>query len=409
MEKLEKAFEKNNLVLLTGPGGTGKTYNINKFCEGKNAARTATTGIAATHIKGQTIHSFSGMKNHFGVGIVPLITGSYFFSEIQYEIYNAQVVVIDEVSMLHRVQFDMLDRIFQKACFSNKPFGGKKVLFSGDFLQLPPVDKTRSEESAWAFNSKVWQDYKPEVIELTKIWRQEDVNFTETLMRIRNGECSDSDNEMILSRQNYQFKDVEPVRFMATNKEVDGWNKYKLNQIPGKVYEYDADIKVHIKCSSEKHEKMIRDNLIREAVAQEHLELKIGCQVMILKNGSNYCNGTMGTLVKASSDSVVVHTFDGHDVTLERADWEKLNISNQKIATFTQIPVKPAYAITVHKSQGMTLDYCDIDFKSVFAPGQAYVALSRVKSLDGLRVTNWNRKCVFADKEALNFYERVRK
>lgn len=402
-KQIERAFKETNLVFLTGPGGTGKTYNINEYCKDhRGVARTATTGVSATHISGETIHRFSGIGPYKDEDSFYRITNSDFFHEISARINQSNLIIIDEVSMLHRKQFDLISRVFAYACYNRKPFGGKKILFSGDFLQLPPVNK-EGDPKPWVFESEFWQNTK--IIELTKIMRQSDVDFTKTLMNIRRGLCTDSDNEMISSREGFSqiHKDVKPVKFVATNKEADQINNYELNKIKGNLYESIASLEI-FNAKSEKHKSMLESQIISDMIAPLELQLKIGAQVMILANGGNYCNGTMGEVVKIKDGIVEVNKFEGGKAFIEKYTWKKLDQKDNEVAIFRQYPLKLAYAITVHKSQGMTLDFADIDFKNFFAPGQAYVALSRVKSLDGLTVRNWNKDCVKADKNALDFY-----
>jgi ATP-dependent exoDNAse (exonuclease V) alpha subunit len=407
IEKIQKIFNtESNVVFLTGPGGTGKTYTINGLCDKiKNVARTATTGIAATHINGETIHRFASIGALQSPDSFYKIVNSSFFEEVADRIRSAEMVVIDEASMLHQNQFHLIDKVFAYACYSKKPFGGKKILLSGDFLQLPPVDK--EGKSAWIFEGETWGSVNPKVIELTKIYRQEDKQFTETLMNIRNGIVTDEDDKLISSRMNNIPDDMKPVRFVSTNSEADGINLYHLNQADGRLHTFNAQIEIY-DYKSEKHKKMIREQLIRDMIAQEKLLLKPGVQVMVLKNGSGYCNGSMGRVIDIKNDYVKVELKNGRVIFLESEEWVKLDSKDNPIATFRQIPLKLAYAITIHKSQGMTLDCCDIDFKRFFAPGQAYVALSRVKTLEGLCVRNWSKEKVFADEKALNFYRRHR-
>lgn len=400
-KEILETLEHNNVAFLTGPGGTGKTYNINKICEEVGrVARTATTGVAATHISGETIHRFSGIGTLKNIDSIDRITKSYYFSNISRAINLSRLVVVDEVSMLHRNQFELINKVFQFALKSTEPFGGKKMLFSGDFLQLPPVEK--GAINPWVFHSEVWKEMKPTVFELTKIWRQDDKAFTEVLMNIRRGICGARESEMIGSRTEATFDNIKPVKLVSTNAQADRINKSNMGKIKGETFTYKAEIKI-FDAKTPRQEAFKRDSLIKEMIAPEVLEIKEGSQVMILKNGDGYCNGTMGIVTRCDDDSVVVDTDEG-TFTLEMAEWNKLNSKDEEVASFKQIPLKPAYAITVHKSQGMSLDYCEIDFESFFAPGQAYVALSRVKSLEGLSVKNWNPSVVSTNQDALDFY-----
>lgn len=423
VKRILDAFEETNIVLLTGPGGTGKTHTINQLGDHFDSiARTATTGIAATHIGGETIHQFAGLKTYFSLDALSKITNGHGWPWISRNINAVDLTVIDEVSMLHKNQFELLDKIFDHASWSGKfnakaesegvPFGGKKILLSGDFLQLPPVNKD-SKVDPWIFNTEVWKKANPKVIELTKIWRQTDREFTETLMRIRNGECQHNDEALIRDCTDQDFGDVNPVKFVATNREADAINLAEIQKLDTEEFTSDAIVKVY-EYSSEKQKEFVARQIAKDAIAPARLWLKVGCQVMILKNGDGYYNGSMGEVVGFAKDDsgnkgVRVKLYANDRVIfIGRDEWEKVNNFGNVVAAYSQIPLKPAYAITIHKSQGMTLDYCDIDFSRFFAPGQAYVALSRVKSLSGLRVRNWSKQKVFADRKALEFYKRTR-
>jgi ATP-dependent exoDNAse (exonuclease V) alpha subunit len=407
-EKILDALEEKKIALLTGPGGTGKTYNINRICENvSNVARTATTGIAATHLSGETIHRFSSMGVFSEPNSIYRIVQSPFFDEVEERINLANLIVIDEVSMLHRKQFELLGEIFKEATGNYKePFGGKKVLLSGDFLQLPPVNK-RETTSPWIFHSKLWKEINPEVIELTKIWRQDNKEFGEALLNIRKGICTQVENEMIASREGATFKDVLPVKLVATNKEADKINQAELAKLDTKTQTFGASVEIrNWEHMTDKQYKFHYDNLVKDMIAPEKLTLKVGAQVMALKNGDNYCNGTMGKVIKLDKFGAEVLTTNGEFIRFEKDDWTKLDSTDEEIAKFSQVPLKLAYAVTVHKSQGMTLDYCQVDFGRVFSPGQSYVALSRVRSLEGLSALNWRRRKVWCDRDAYNFYAK---
>jgi len=410
VDQIYEAFKTNDFVFLTGAGGTGKTYTINQLCEKfTHVARTATTGVAATHIKGDTIHRFSGIKAYTHPGSLNKITSSpYFDSNFGDGIREANLIIIDEISMLHFKQLHLISRVFKFAMDNDKPFGGKKILFSGDFLQLPPVVKSKTDtHSPWVFDSPLWKEVKPVVIELTKVWRQEGLDFTNTLMNIRKGICTPEDADLINSTESNDFGDVTPVRLVGTNVEVDEINTAEFLKSPeAEQYSYEAIVEIPNTSSDAQYEYM-KEQIVKSMTVPEMLTLKVGVQVMILANGEGYHNGSLGVVKKCGFDNIKVQLINGDLVELEPITWERLDHNDNPVATFTQIPLRLAYAITVHKSQGMTLDCCEIDMKRFFAPGQAYVALSRAKSLFGLRVLNFNPSKILANFNSLRFYEEV--
>lgn len=404
-ELIEKIDKKQN-VLLTGPAGTGKSTLIKELKEHykRSMAITSTTGISALNIGGGTIHSFSGIGIHSDPEAVSTIVGQMNWGKVSKRIRNTDIVVIDEISMFHPKQLTLLDLVFRRATFVDKPFGGKTMIFVGDFLQLPPVIK-RGESHEWIFNSKTWLNANVEVIHLYKIHRQTDPQFLSHLINLRFGWVLPETHDFFQSRT-FQESEIDPkiVRFFSTNNEAENYNYKNLVALPGDERTHHA----YIDGMSESYIKQIK----AATLAMEQLDLKVGARVMFLSNYKPedseeylWVNGSLGTVVDYRRSIPIVELDDsGQRVDVPKHVWKLTDWADVELARFEQIPLKLAYGVTIHKSQGLTLTQAVIDCKKIFADGQAYVALSRVKSSEGLFLMNWNPRLVRADQEAVQWY-----
>ena len=389
-------------VFLTGAPGSGKTYVLNRFIDsarqaGAHVAVTASTGIAATHINGRTIHSWSG------VGVATELTDSLLRtirSRRRRKIQEADVLVIDEVSMMHAWLFDMVDRVCRALRHSPDPFGGLQVVLSGDFFQLPPVtrahgnvhDPSRDPEYAryaeegrdpegFITESLVWDELSPVVCYLDEQHRQDDGRLLGVLTDIRRG-LVDDDDRMALGRRVGMSPDegVTSVHLFPMNSQADSLNALRLSQIEAGEHGFDA--------RKTGPADLVRQ-LTRNMLAPEHLSLKTGAAVMALRNDADgqYVNGSIGTVTGFASTGdggwPVVRFDNGRTCTMRPVAWEMMD-GESVLASVSQVPLRCAWAITIHKSQGMTLDLAVMDLRRAFAPGMGYVALSRVESMSGL-------------------------
>lgn len=376
-------------VFLTGEAGSGKTYTITQFIEylrGENIpyAITASTGIAATHIGGTTIHSWSGIniKKELSDEDVDKILSNQFTYD---KITRTKVLIIDEVSMLDGQFLNDLDLVLSKArnFMSDSAFGGIQIVMVGDFFQLPPVSKDRS--ATFAFESESWKKANLKVCYLTEQHRQNDPVFLEVLTAIRQRRVTEKHKEII--KKNKPSK-IPTTELFTHNKEVDSLNDLELMKLKTEQMEY--------KMTSSGIPFLV-DTLKKHCLSPENLRLKIGATVMFTRNNfdEGYVNGTIGEVIGFNgcddfdSNLPIIETNDGIRVIVKRADWtiEEKGITKAKISQF---PLRLAWAVTVHKSQGMSLDAAKIDLSKTFEYGQGYVALSRVRSLDGLHVTGVN-------------------
>lgn len=532
IEQVIKCIEEGRSISLSGPAGTGKSFIIDelKVRYGTKMVVTATTGMASMNVGGVTIHSFTSMGTVSKVENIRTVFRKDSWGEAVRRINAFDIHVVDENSMQSGDQLDLVSALYQKAISSmleetfdtlngnyeefkkiiekvnTTPFGGKIMIFTGDYLQLPPIVDYKTCTHQWAFQSKAWKELNPVKINLTKIWRQDDPEFQDLLNQIRVGRCTGKITKKLQERMIDVPVGLNPVRLGAVNKVVDEYNQKELDKVEGNEFtvmgainwhssyeNYDEGSKVRI----EAKKKYLLAQLIKSSIAPFELKMKKNCKLMILENNvdEGYYNGSCGNLIKgtnlldttipkyscvldiledvgfinyASEDSNGYRTYSGMVNLKESEIWRgcfeidskeqadkliglikkycrtekdhqiktaslskvlKIKLENKKIVyvpksdryqvrtgdcrndvevladvTMAQFPVKLGYAVTIHKSQGMTLDNVEIDFAKTFAEGQVYVSLSRVKSFEGLYIKNFHPSMVKANIDALNFY-----
>lgn len=386
-------------ALITGPAGTGKTFVLNQFIklskyEGKHVSVTATTGLAATHLGGTTIHAWAGI----GVlDYLPPRFADHMAKGRREIIEKTDILIIDEISMLHDYRLDMVDevcRLVRKK--PDEPFGGIQVIMSGDFFQLPPVNRPGSRGGGFVVESGAWQALDPTILYLDEQFRQHEGDaLLEILTALRAGDLRRSHAETLLARTEVFPDDMEIITELhTTNVNVDTINDERLKLLDGDEVEYQQ----HTTGSANYVE-----NLQRSVLAPMSLVLKKGALVMAVKNdpGRRYANGSIGTVTdfEPGTDYPIVDFLNGRSVTMMPDTWE-LRDGDKKRASISQIPLRLAWAITVHKSQGMTLDAARIDLRKAFVEGMGYVALSRVKNIDNLYLAGINRMALQMSPEA---------
>jgi len=381
-------LESGASVLLTGAAGTGKTYVLNKFIkrakkQGKSVAVTATTGLAATHLNGTTIHAWAGIGVHDSMDKYAVAKLGKSRQEL---IKKADILIIDEVSMLHDFRLDMVDEVLRIVRDKPEPFGGMQVILCGDFFQLPPVNRHDSRQGSFVIVSNAWQQGAFTVCYLEKQYRQtNDQDYTDILNGIRKGFLTRNQLDLLRART-LAVDDpfATRTRLLTINVDVDSVNNAQLDELDGDVHEYQMDTAGG---------KTYVEQLKRSCLAPEILRLKKGAAVMCIKNAQDrsYANGSLGIVVgfEKETDYPIVELTSGRTITLKQETWELMD-GDKRRAQLAQLPLRLAWAITVHKSQGMTLDAARIDLSKAFVEGMGYVALSRVRGLRHLILDGLN-------------------
>ncbi|CAI9726716.1 ATP-dependent DNA helicase PIF1-like [Octopus vulgaris] len=389
-------------VFFTGSAGTGKSFLLRRIIGAlppDHTFATASTGVAACYIGGITLHAFAGIGS--GNGPLEQCVQLANRPSVKQNWMKCHHLIIDEVSMVHRDYFDKLEAVARLIRRNDKPFGGIQVIVSGDFLQLPPVTK-KSDKKKFCFQSPAWRKCININLELTEIKRQDDPKFIDILQNIRKGMCPEYINDALQNTVNShsQQNGIEATRLCTHKDDVNYINLNQLAKLKGDCRVFTAT------CNSE----YVSEG--DHCPVEPKLKLKIGTQVMLTKNldlQRGLVNGARGVVCsfdKGSEGWPHVKFLSGTVECIRPLRW--VIKSSSVVTVWKQLPLKLAWAISIHKSQGMTLDFVEISLSRVFEAGQAYVALSRAKSLKGLRVLDFDHSCVRADPDVLNFYNRLK-
>ncbi len=394
-------------VFITGSAGTGKTYLLNQYTQYLKERRVyptivAPTGIAASHLGGQTIHSFFalGIRESIDEGYVEFLLDKKY---LKTRFSKLKLLIIDEVSMISPELFSSMDLILRGFKGTDAPFGGVQVVISGDFFQLPPISKV-PKEKRFAWQSPVWKALDLQTCYLQEKFRQDDDRLIQVLDDIRSGEISTSSEELLNARHEKELTShFKPTKLYTHNVDVDRINLDELAKLEGepKLFVYES------KGSTKNIEKIFKSSLVLEELA-----LKKAAVVIFIKNNpeAGYVNGTTGTVLSFSpiDNMPIVRTTEGKKIKLDLEDWSLENDSGTVLATVSQVPLRLAWAITIHKSQGMTLDAAEIDLSKTFETGQGYVALSRIKNIEGLRLMGLNSMALRVDPLILHVDGRIK-
>lgn len=412
LEQMKIAFKEGRNIFLTGAAGTGKSYILKEFIKwarkyskenslGKVAV-TGSTGAAAINVGGGTIHSF------FGIGITKdvdelstkLVNDEGFSISYKRKLkkikeYNS--IIIDEISMVGKNLLEMIDTTLSNSTNRMSVFGGKQLIVVGDFFQLPPV------KDDYAFKSDIWKQANFEPIILTDVIRQTDTLFMNILKRIRigNGLVNQEVHDYIDKLTQNNISDAS-TKLFAKNDDVESLNIDSLSKLDGDSFEW--------KGKTEGKEQDV-ERLKKNILAPEIFKGKIGAKVMLLKNDpeGKYVNGSLGFITDNDGKTISV-ALESNNETIEvkTATWELFDVDGEEIAKFSQVPLRLAYAITIHKSQGLTIDgELLVDLKGCYSMGQAYVALSRVTDPKKLKVKNYSNSTIRSSSEVFNFYQEI--
>lgn len=441
------AFKAGDNIFLTGPGGTGKTSLIKNFVEicklnGKKVQVCALTGCAAVllNCQAKTVHSWAGIGLANGPSILTVrkVVDNKFKRKAW---NNVDVLIIDEVSMMSQKIFEILDSIAKHIKFNTKPFGGLQVVFSGDFYQLPPVNVVRDEDmsafdqtaSAFCFESPLWQQTFTSVIQLTKIYRQTDQVYMSILNQIRVGKLYKSSLETLLPHIGKLLPDTfVPTKLLPRRRDAEMINASELAKLEteekvfklSRVVDLPTDAKAKatdakatdtkaklpaVNLNSEQSE-MEYNFLVNSIMADKDIILKKGAQVMCIANidmesQEPIVNGSQGIVIDFIGGLPLVKFNNGARRIIGFHVW---NSETQPLIGVKQIPLIYAWAITIHKAQGVSLDMAQIDAGSnIFEFGQTYVALSRIKSLEGLYLTAFDPQKIKVNKKVQEYYKSL--
>ena len=398
--KLMKAGEN---VFLTGSAGAGKTYTLNQYINYLKVRKvpvaiTASTGIAATHMNGMTIHTWAGIgiKDTLSDDDLKRMKERKYLKE---HLENAQVLIIDEISMLHAKQLNLVNQVLKYFKESDEAFGGIQVIAAGDFFQLPPVGKNGEQNrDKFCFMSNAWVEAKFRVCYLTEQHRQDDSALNDILNAIR-AQNIQQQHIQALNETRDQVIGETFTRLYTHNMDVDSINFQHLNAIDGTDHQFVA--------VTDGNEKLI-ETLKSSVRAPDELTLKKHAKVMFVKNNFDmgYINGSLGEVIGFEEDDELgmlpkVKMTDGTTLLVAPETWSVDNEGGKTIASLQQVPLRLAWAITIHKSQGMTLEAAEINLSHTFEKGQGYVALSRLKSITGLRLLGFNDQALELDSLAI--------
>lgn len=385
-------------IFLTGPAGCGKTFLLNKYLEYLKKKKvkvgiTASTGIAATHLNGRTIHSWCsiGIEETLDQRKLRKILNN---KQTVDRVKTAKVLIIDEISMLDAKRFELVDTVCRALRGNLRPFGGLQVLLCGDFFQLPPVRK-HSEKIMSVFESEAWKELDLRICYLEQQFRQDDKRFSQVLKDIRENNNLEEVLAVLAERLDIELSpEIIPTKLFTHNQKVDSHNSFELSLLksPSVFFEMKANGPGTLV-------KKLKDGCL----APEKLELKIGAIVMFVRNNFNkgFVNGTVGKVINFDEDNFPVIKILSGAIIIARPETWGLGEDGEALASVSQIPLRLAWAITVHKSQGMSLDCAEIDLSQSFEYGMGYVALSRVRSLSGIRLLGINELALQVDKKVI--------
>lgn len=430
-------YKNGHNVFITGPGGCGKSHLLkyilkHAVASGRNISVCAMTGCAAVLLGcgSKTIHSWAGIgiaKGDDNVIITRILSNKFKSKNWK----HTDILIIDEVSMMSKRMFELLDQIGKRVRNNTKPFGGIQLIFSGDFYQLPPVNKIveNKDDSEFCFQSHLWGETFDYQVLLDEVFRQNDQQYIDLLHQIREGTLYKDDVMLLRTRliKNLNIDDptdikhngVKPVKLLPIKSAVHSINKREMTKLKNdekkfgytKQYEPPSDLvlKTSYKQPTSKQLEFDESYIVNNSLFDTELFLKIGAQVMCISNleiESGICNGSTGIIIefKGEKQNPVVKFSNGVIREITRHSWNSETIPGFKIE---QYPLILAWAVTIHKSQGATLESAEIDIgNNIFAPGQTYVALSRVKSLDGLYLSSFNHNKIKTSPIVQEFYKQ---
>ncbi|WP_415064268.1 DEAD/DEAH box helicase [Bdellovibrio sp.] len=387
-------------VFLTGGAGSGKSFLIRHFMkdiDSKEMPILASTGAAAVLLGGRTFHSF------FGLGIMeggPDATYERASKDkrLLARLRKVEGVIIDEISMIPGQALMIAEALSQRARDSKLPWGGMRIIAVGDFAQLPPVTQTGQRD--WCFMNEVWRQSGFQSVMLSHNQRVSDNLFLDILSDVRHGLVTERVRDFLNDHIQTHDEDHPGTRLFPRKIHAEKFNQKKLDELSEEEVTIDS-----IYFGSEKHIEI----LMKTAPVPLKLVLKLGCRVMFLQNDpqKRWVNGTRGVVTDITLDKIIVKKDNGREVQVDKSSFALQDAEGNIMASVIQFPLTLAYATTIHKSQGATLDDLWCDLSSLWEPGHAYVALSRLRSAEGLHLIGWNPRSIIVDPKVLDFYSRL--
>jgi ATP-dependent DNA helicase PIF1 len=409
-KEVYKHLKEGKNVFVTGEAGTGKTAIIKKYVNDfrhhRTIAITATTGTAAILLNGTTLFSYLGIglaEETADVLFIKLKKKPYFIKRWK----ELDTLIIDEISMLRPELFDKLELLARSIRKINKVFGGIQLFLCGDFFQLPNI----GEPDRFCFDANTWYKCIDYTIYLDENFRQDDVVFQNCLSKIRYGTVDDETEKILKARENVVLRNsfgILPTKIYSLNINVDMENEKEMDILfekNNKLIFYSFELKKTIL----KKTTNIDEKIKKSCSASTELQLCVGAQVMLLYNldiDEKLVNGSRGIITSFQNDLPIVKFLTGQTRLIDYYTWN-IEENGEVLVKIEQIPLKLAYACSVHRSQGLTIDYAEVDLEGIFEYGQAYVALSRVRSLDGLSIRHWNATCIKSHPRVIEYYDNL--
>jgi ATP-dependent DNA helicase PIF1 len=392
-------LESGENVFLTGGAGSGKSYLIRHFMQDLNPKQfpiLASTGAAAVLLGGRTFHSF------FGLGILDGGPEKTFARasedhKVCKRIAAVEGIVIDEISMIPSSALETAERIAQVARDSHLPWGGMRVIVVGDFAQLPPVTRAGTQRD-WCFRSSLWEKSGFQPCILSHNQRVKDDEFLDILADVRRGLVSPRVKNFLDSRMREHDTDDKSTRLFPRRDQSEFYNSKELEEIPQEEVIIDS-----IYIGQDKHVEI----LMKNGPIPNQVRLKEGCRVMFLQNDTQkrWVNGTRGWVREINPEKITVEKDSGREVSVEKAQFSLQDADGNVVASVINFPLTLAYATTIHKSQGATLEELWVDLTRLWEPGHAYVALSRLQNGSGLKLLGWSPRSFIADPQVMKFYQ----
>lgn len=384
-------------IFITGAAGSGKSFLLKYYLKNKDIPVLASTGAAAILVGGRTFHSFFGLGIMEG-GIEATVQRALKNKKLIKRLKKTSAVIIDEVSMLSGPTLRAAEMISRAALNSMAPWGGLRIIAVGDFAQLPPVNPFRQSKE-WAFTDSVWQESGFTPVILRQMMRSSDQDFLEVLRRVRNGLVDSSVEQFLNSRTQVQ-PSGDYTRLFPHRADVENYNLQQLEEIPEDTYTFQTEYT---------GKPVDVEKFRKHAPIADVIQLKKNALVMIRQNdpAGRWVNGSLGRIENITPQFLVIKLEKGRRIELEKTDFTLLDADGNPAVSARNFPVTLAWGMTIHKAQGTTLDQMHVDLRKIWEPGQAYVALSRVRTPKGLYIEGWSPRAIFCDREVADFHRSL--